>query len=111
MEPHGPVPFGPPAGKPKIASTRPSVDPVHSVDLPIRLPDHLPTRPIMTLLRLLAVFLPLACLGTPTDPGLNLRLGPGTRVLFIGNSLTYANERCEPTCSRPSSFLTRPTPR
>lgn len=46
----------------------------------------------MNLLRLLSAFLPLACLGTPTDPGLNLRLGPGTRILFIGNSLTYVND-------------------
>jgi hypothetical protein len=46
----------------------------------------------MHLFRLFAAFIPLACLGTTTGPDLNLRLGPGTRILFIGNSLTYVND-------------------
>jgi hypothetical protein len=46
----------------------------------------------MNLLRLCATLLPLACLSSPTDPGVDIRLGPGTRVLFVGNSLTYSND-------------------
>jgi hypothetical protein len=50
--------------------------------------------PNLVKLALLATLLFPACLGI-SDPGdgeLNLPIGPGKRVLFIGNSLTYAND-------------------
>ncbi|MCC6317545.1 MAG: hypothetical protein IT361_07625 [Gemmatimonadaceae bacterium] len=46
----------------------------------------------MTLLRSLFLAFTLSCLGSPTAPGLDIPLGPGRRVLFIGNSLTYVND-------------------
>lgn len=45
----------------------------------------------MHTLRLLSLALTLACSGSPTAPGLPSVPG-GTRVLFIGNSLTYVND-------------------
>lgn len=55
---------------------------------------HVARSSLVKLLLLTTLLLP-ACLGL-NDPGgngeLNLPTGPGKRVLFIGNSLTYAND-------------------